>query len=178
MKKLLYTIALAGGVTFMPAVQGMDISEEENQLIERSQARIAQIRHEKKVRREKLEAELCTFDCQKAVNVLEAKRNEYDKIKEAFYRSNAFQNSINLQQFRADHPEYVQFEREYQLFYSPGVNQDLSFGIAVLKKAGVNKRTQVEELTENEMDTLMDESGLLYSTVDAIKYAASLKNNQ
>ena len=164
MKKLLYTIALAGGVTFLPAVQGMDANEEENQII---REQIAQIRNAQKLEKEKLEAELCSFEPQETIRLLTEKQAMYNDI--PWY-------NMTIDEFIDKCPEALQIEQNVKVLTPHLYTEQLSFAdprkyreyIAslslaknILENAGVSKRNLEQKLTADEMDAVLMNASLV-----------------
>lgn len=152
--------------------------------MERARARIAQIRQEKKVAREIVEAELCSFDYSKALDAFKAKSIELSNIIEELYASDisncgykTTMPTVGLQQFRDTHPEFVQFEHDCHLVQSDD-NKVLSFAAAILRNTGVNRRIQEEELTENEMNDLFSKADSLYRQASSVNDIVRLQKSK
>ncbi len=104
-----YATALTGGITFLPAVQGMDSDEDARQAVENARAQIVKIEQARKIEKQTATAILCSFKYDEAMQVLTRKSEEFKKIKDEYRKivSTWPVDPSKFQQFRGTHPGYV-----------------------------------------------------------------------
>lgn len=172
MKKLLYTIALAGGVTFLPAAQGMDSDENARQAVERARARITQIEQEEAARLKDAQAEVCSFDYQQAMSVLTQIEDDVVRIRDDFWMR---RDSFN----KNNYPKWAELEAMLQLpeysQHDGSVLEYLTVVSTILKDKGVSRISSESAFTKDQMKTLLYKANNLVSMWDSF-YSNYKKN--